>query len=255
MIKIGVAGIGNGIDTIPELVKRDIVAGEVAFVRQVYMNNQKAKEIGAVAKKLKFGLSVHAPYYINLNSVDKKIVNASMFRIAQSCERGHYLGAKNIVFHPGYLGKMSREETYENIRLRLLKLKDKVSRWKVVLCPETAGKINVFGSLDEILGLVKDVKCGFCLDFAHMKARSLGEIEFSEVVKKVRKFKHIHCHYSGIEWTDKGEKRHVLTNPKEAKELLSVLKKYKVNCTIINESPNPVNDVLMMNGILHKAFK
>tara|TARA_Y100000310_G_scaffold340067_1_gene434661 strand:+ start:1195 stop:1950 length:756 start_codon:yes stop_codon:yes gene_type:complete len=251
MIKIGVAGIGNG-EVIPKLVENGIVAGEVEFVRQVYMNNSKAKKIGELAKKNKFALSVHAPYYINLNSDDKKKVHASMFRIAQSCERGHYLGAKNIVFHPGYLGKMSREETYENVKARMFELKERVRRWKVVLCPETAGKINVFGSLDEILSLVKDVKCGFCLDFAHMKARSLGEIEFSEVVKKVRKFKHIHCHYSGIEWTDKGEKRHVLTSKKEAKELLDVLKRYKVNCTIINESPNPVKDVLMMNELLKK---
>ncbi len=255
MIKIGVAGIGNGKEVIPELVDKGIFAGEVEFVRQVYMNNQNAKEIGGVARKFKFDLSVHAPYYINLNSDDKKKVHASMFRIVQSCERGYYLGAKNIVFHPGYLGKMSREETYENIRLRLLELKERVSKWKVVLCPETAGKINVFGSFDEILSLVKDVKCGFCLDFAHMKARTFGEIEFSEIAKKVRGFKHVHCHYSGIEWGPKGEIRHVMTSEKEAKELLGVLKRYKVNCTIINESPNPVKDVLMMNSILHKTFK
>ena len=155
MIKIGVGGIGNGLDTLPLFVSKGIMAAEVAFVRQVYMNNQAAKRIGALAKDLKFSLSVHAPYYINLNSDDDKKVKASMFRILQSCERAYHLGAKNVVFHAGYFGKMSKEETYENIKSRILELKARAKKWKVNLCPETMGKINVFGSYDEIMALVK----------------------------------------------------------------------------------------------------
>lgn len=253
MIKIGVAGIGNGLDTIPLFVKKGVLAAEVAFVRQIYMDNITAKRVGALARDLKFSLSVHAPYFVNLNSDDKKKVNASMYRILQSCERAHYLGAKNVVFHAGYFGKMSKEETYENIKNRILEMKEKVKAkgWNVNLCPETMGKINVFGSFEEIMELVKDTKCAFCVDFAHMKARSVGKIDFEDLVKKLKGFKHVHGHYSGIEYGDKGEKRHILTPQKEAKELLGLLHKYKVNCTIINESPNPLSDVLMMNKILN----
>ena len=110
MIKIGVAGIGNGLDTIPEFVKKGILAGEVEFVRQVYMKNDKAKVVGQLAKENKFELSVHAPYFVNLNSAEKVKVDASIKRIVDSCERAHHLGAKNVVFHSGYYGKDSKEK-------------------------------------------------------------------------------------------------------------------------------------------------
>jgi len=252
MIKIGVAGISNGLDTIPGFIKRGIVAGEVEFVRQIYMKNDKAKQVGKLAKQEGFELSVHAPYFVNLNSAEKVKVDASIKRIVDSCERASHLGAKNVVFHSGYYGKDSKEKTFEVIRDKLLKIKDKVKKFDVVLCPETMGKINVFGSFDEIMGLVKEVKCGFCMDFAHMKARHLGNLDFEDYVKKIKKFKHVHCHYSGIEWTDKGEKRHKLVDMKEAKVLLGLLKKHRVNCTVICESPDPLSDVLKMNKILSK---
>lgn len=253
MIKIGIAGIGNGLENIPLFVKKGIIAGEVEFVRQVYMkSNDKAKEIGVLAKKEGFDLSVHAPYFVNLNSHEKVKVDASIKRILDSCERGHHMGAKNIVFHSGYYGKDSKEDTFETIKGRLLKIQDKIKdqKWDVTLCPETMGKINVFGSFDEIMGLVKEVKCGFCMDFAHMKARHLGSVNFEEYVKKIKKFKHVHCHYSGIEWTDKGEKKHIPVDMKEAKELVGLLKKHKVNCTIICESPETFDDTIKLNKLI-----
>jgi deoxyribonuclease IV len=252
MIQVGTAGIGNGIDTLPEMEKAGIKIAEVEFVRQVYMTNEKAKLLNPIAKKHKVQLSIHAPYYINLNSTEKAKINASKKRILDSCERGHHLGANYIVFHAGYVGKMTREETYENIKHQLLELNDKIKEYKVKLAPETTGKISVFGDLDETLSLAKETKTAFCIDFSHLKARLLGKINYEDVIKKIKHYKHIHAHFSGIEWTDKGEKRHIPTNMNEAKELLTLLKKHKVNINIINESPNTWNDALMMNKILKK---
>ena len=81
MVKLGVAGIGNGIDTIPEFVKKGILAGEVEFVRQVYMKNDNAKEVGLVAKENDFELSVHCPYFVNLNSDEKVKIEASQLSL------------------------------------------------------------------------------------------------------------------------------------------------------------------------------
>ena len=122
MIKIGPAGIGHGEDTLPKLKKLGIKTAEVEFVRQVYMTNSKAKQMGEIAEKNNIQLSVHAPYYINLNSEDKSKVRASRKRILDSCERGHHLGAKYIVFHPGYFGKREKKETFENIKNELLEI-------------------------------------------------------------------------------------------------------------------------------------
>ena len=252
MIQVGPAGIGSGIDTLPLFEKHEIKIAEVEFVRNVYMTNEKAKLLNPIAKKHKVQLSIHAPYYINLNSEEKAKIAASKKRILDSCERGHHLGANYIVFHAGYVGKMTREQTYENIKNNILDLQDKIKEknWKIKLAPETTGKISVFGDLDETLDLAKQTKTAFCIDFSHLKARLLGKIDYEDVIKKIKHYKHIHAHFSGIEWTDKGEKKHIPTDKKEAKLLLILLKKHKVNINIINESPNTWKDTLMMNKIL-----
>ncbi len=250
MIKIGIAGVGP--EDIPELVKQNVLAGEVEFVRQIYMTNEKAKALAQVANYNNFELSIHAPYYVNLNSEKKEIVHASKERILTSCERAQHMGAKNVVFHAGYYGEISKKESFENIRQRILEMKDliKEKKWDVQLCPETMGKINVFGSWEEIKDLVKETKCGFCMDFAHMKARNFGKIDFEEYVKEIKTFEHVHCHYSGIEWNNGGEKKHLVVDMKEAAKLFALLKEHKVNCTIINESVDPYGDAVKMAKII-----
>jgi len=252
MIKIGVSGIGNKSSNLELFHNAGIKAAEIEFVRGIYMDNDRAKEVGTIAKTLGIELSIHAPYYINLNSDDKIKIHASMSRIIQCCERAHYLGAKSVVFHCGYYGKDSKEQTYQNIKERILEMQEKIKEkhYDVKLCPEVMGKINVFGSFEEILRLVKETKCSFCLDFAHLKARNLGKIDFEEYIKQIKHFSHIQCHYSGIEWTDKGEKNHTLVNMNEAKELFSLLKKHKIDCTIICESSDPFGDAVKMNKII-----
>ena len=120
----------------------------------------------------------------------------------------------------------------------------KEKKWKVILCPETTGKGTQFGSLDELVRLSKETGCGVCVDFAHLKARNIGKIDYDEVMKKVKKIKHLTCHFSGIVWGEKGERHHELTKEKDLKELFKYLKKYKINTRIINESPDVFGDTL-----------
>ncbi len=254
MIKIGIAGIGGKKEAEENLAyfsKHNLRAAEVAFTYSVYLKKEDAIKIGKLAKKLNIDLSIHASYYINLNSPDEKKVMQSKKRILDACEVGHYLQAKYIVFHPGYFGNKTKEETYEKIKKEILSLQEyiKQKKWNVKLAPETTGKINVFGSLGETLKLAKETKTSFCIDFAHLKARNLGNIDFKEVIKKLPK-KHIHSHYSGIAYGEKGEKHHEPVDFDEYKTIIKELKNQKVDCTIICESPKTFDDAKKMRELI-----
>ena len=69
-------------------------------------------------------------------------------------------------------------------------------------------------------------------------------------LKKIKTIKEIHCHFSGIEYTAKGERKHLITEKKDIEELFKYLKKYKIDCTIINESPEPLLDAIKMKKLL-----
>jgi len=246
MIRIGPAGIGGKKEAISNLEyykKNNITATEVAFTYGIYLKENNAIKIGNKAKQLDIKLSVHAPYWINLNSKEKIKIKASKERILKAAKTAEKLQATPVVFHPGYYGKFTKEQTYENIKNQIINLKKQT---KIKLAPETMGKVNVFGNSQEILNLVKDTNCSFCLDFAHLFARNQGKTTYKEILKPFKKFKHIHAHFSGIEYSAKGERRHKPTPEKEIEKLMKVIKKSKINFTIINESPNDVNDAIKM---------
>ena len=252
-IKFGPAGLGsvkNAVFNLEEYHKLGLRACEIAFTYGVYIKKKEdALRIGRAAKKLGIELTVHAPYWVNLNSEDKKKIEESKQRILNSCRIGEWLNARLVVFHPGYYGKDSKEKAYLQIKKRILELQNEIkkNKWKIKLAPETTGKVNVFGSIDEIYRLVEDTGCGFCIDFAHILAR-YKTYNFEEVLKKFRKHKELHIHFSGIEYGEKGERHHKKTPEKEWKRLLSNLPKDK-KITIINESPDPVVDSVVGLGV------
>ncbi len=245
-VRFGPAGIG-GVKQAPKNLeqynKQGIKAAEIPFTYQVWMNNSQAKEIGKIAKRFDIMLSIHAPYYINLASDDKAKIEASKKRILNCCEKGHYLNAKYVVFHAAFYGKHSHEQCYEIVKKQIMEMQQVIKKknWKIQLAPETTGKASQFGSLDELLRLVKEIKCYFCIDFAHMLARE-QHIDYKEVFEKIKKFPHVHAHFSGIEYTSKGERRHIITSESKLKELLGWIKRYNLSITIINESPKPLQD-------------
>lgn len=250
LIKFGTAGIGPVKDvegTFAQFKEDGIQAAEIPFTYGIFITKKSvALEIKKAAEKNNIQLTIHAPYWINLNSAEPEKVKASKQRIIKCLEVGTWLSAKNIVFHPGYYGKSSKEEAYEKIKQEILDIQKirKQKHYTPELAPETTGKINVFGKEDEILKLVEDTGCGFCIDFAHLYARNKGKISYKEMYEKVKKFKTLHCHFSGIEFGPKGERAHKRTPEKELKKLLKIFPKSK-KITIINESPNPVADALL----------
>ena len=259
MIRLGPAGTGgDSLKGIQEIHDSGLNAVEIEFTYGVRMSVELAKKCGEVAKKLGMYLSVHAPYYINLASEDKKKIEASKKRILESCEKGHYLGAKYIVFHPGFYVKYNKEECYAMIKKSILEIQNEIKKkgWKVILAPETMGKLSQFGDLDELLRMRNETHCHLCIDFAHLKARNNGRVNYKEVFDKLKqnKIEHIQAHFSGIEYTEKGERKHILTKDSDIKELLEWIKKSGIDTTIINESPDPVGDSLKSKKILNKLL-
>lgn len=255
-IKIGPSGLGpveESEEILKEFNKLNFGICEIAFTHSVYMSKEQGERVGKLAKERKIELSVHAPYFINLNSEEKAKVHASMQRILKCCEIGHALDARSIVFHSGYYGKdfakaktpeekkKVEEETFQNIKKRILEMIEivKEKKWNVKLCPETMGKINVFGSVEEISRLVKETGCSFCIDFAHILAR-YKKVDY-EKIKKLFPEKEWHCHFSGIEYTEKGERNHINLKKEQWRELFENLPKEK-DITIVCESPDRVKD-------------
>lgn len=247
MIRFGPAGIGGEKEAVSNLKKfaeKGINACEIPFTYQIYIKDKKVmKEIKETAKKLDVKISIHAPYWINLNSKEKKKIEESKKRILDCCKVGNEIGAYIVVFHSGFYGKMSKEETYQNIKHAIIDIMKviKKNKWKVKLAPETMGKVNVFGDIDEILRLVKETGCFFCMDFAHFLARNRGKSKYSEAYEKISKFHELHCHFSGIEWTKAGERKHKITSETEIRKLLKIFPEDK-EIVIINESPDPLGD-------------
>lgn len=244
----GLGGIKEAVSNLEHYSKLGLKACEIAFTYGVYIKNKKdALEIGNAAKKLGIRLSIHAPYWINLNSHEKKKIEESKKRILDCCETGELLGAKVVVFHPGYYGKSDKENTYQTIKKAILEMQNylKKHKWKIKLAAETTGKINVFGSVDDISRLVKETGCSYCIDFAHILARE-KKIDYKYVFSRLNA-KELHVHFSGIEYGEKGERRHVRTDKEQLKQLLENIKKYSdaSEVVLINESPAPVEDSLL----------
>ncbi|MEK6927660.1 MAG: TIM barrel protein, partial [Nanoarchaeota archaeon] len=221
-------------------------ACEIAFTYSVYIKPEEAKNMVKKAKELGIELSIHAQYFVNLNSEDKTKREATKKRILDCCRIGELLEAKIVVFHPGYysnkgVDEKSKENSYQNIKKGILEIMEEIKKqgWKIKIAPETMGKINVFGSKEEISRLVKETGCCFCIDFAHVLARE-KKIDYDKIIELFPE-KEWHCHFSGIVYGEKGEQHHKKTEKKEWAELLNHLPRDK-HVRIINESPDMIED-------------
>ena len=251
-ILIGPAGSGGlghlkGIEE-PARLELDCLA--IEFTYGVRMKAEMAEAVGALADEHGLILSVHAPYYINLASYEAEKLEASRKRILDSCHRAHLMGARTVVFHAGFYQKRTPRETYRLVRGQILDLQQQIrkSGWQVTLCPEITGKPSQFGSTEELLALMQDTGCGLTVDFAHLYARNQGEIDYSALMPLLPDV--FHAHFSGIEYTAKGEKKHIRTRPAHFRPLLEALVDHGKQVTLINESLKPFEDAVMMKTML-----
>ena len=241
------AGTANGVKQVKKL---GLAAMEIEFVRQIYLSENDAKEVKKVAEENDIALTMHAPYYINLNSKDPDKRAASRARIIKSAKIGAIAGASSVAFHPASLLKMPSETVYKIVKAEIKSILNSIPK-SIRISPETAGKQGNFGSWKEIIDLAYELGCGACMDFSHIWARSEGKVNFSEVIKyykdKIGNVKDMHIHMSGIVFTSKGEKNHTSFQNSEfpLNKVLQTLVKYGCGGVIICE--NPIND----EGALH----
>ena len=246
IIKFGPGGLGpikEAISNLEQFAGLGLKACEIEFTYGPYIKKQEdARKIGKRAKELGISLSIHAPYFVNLNSKEEEKIIASKKRILKCCEIASWLGAQKIIFHPGFYSGMSSEGAAIRIKEGIIEMMQiiKKNKWNVELYPEIMGKKNVFGSINEIHNLVNDTECKFCIDVAHVLAR-YGEYKLKKIEENFPQ-KNWHVHFSGIEFGEKGEKKHIKTKTKEWKKILSWMKTLDKNIVIICESPDPIND-------------
>ena len=169
-------------------------------------------------------ISIHAPYYISLSSVEEEKRKKSVQYILKTARIAKAMKAKRVVVHSGSSRKIPREEALELAKKTLkdaLQELEKNGLDEIILCPETMGKVNQLGNLEEVLSLCKiSERLVPCLDFGHLNARSFGEIKGSEnyleILNKVEnelgfeRLKNFHSHFSKVEFTiPGGEKKHL----------------------------------------------
>ena len=209
---------------IPEYVERmGLDAFEYQCGRGVNIGEDKARELGALAAQKGITLSLHAPYYISMSSVEEEKRLNSINYIMASARAVDFMGGNRIVVHTGSCSKISRETALDlaidTMKKAILAL-DEAGLGHIHICPETMGKVNQLGTLDEVLALCKlDERLIPCIDFGHLNAREMGYFKSKEDYKAVfdkienalgyDRLCSFHSHFSKIEYTTGGEKKHL----------------------------------------------
>ncbi len=191
--------------------------------RGVNVSEEKAVAFGALMKEKGLTVSLHAPYYISMSSLEEEKRLHSVDYILQSARAVSAMGGDRIVVHTGSCGKLSREEAMrlakDTMGKALAALRNEHLD-HVHICPETMGKINQLGNMEEVMLLCEmDESLIPCIDFGHLNARTMGglatkndfRVLLDEMCRRLgnERGRSFHAHFSKIEYTTGGEKRHL----------------------------------------------
>ncbi|MEM2968664.1 MAG: TIM barrel protein [Candidatus Bathyarchaeia archaeon] len=280
--RFGPAGIpplfkifGAELVDVPKLLREEgLDAFEYQAVRwgqAPQLKREVAENLGAEARKNDVLLSVHGSYYVNLCG-KKEVVEASKRRLIACATAAQWMGAYILVFHPGFYGYMEKSYAF---RTCVEALKDVAATLSgigikdVKLGPETMGRIFQVGTLDEILTICEEVEqTQPVIDWSHLHARHQGRFrkadDFRAVIEEVEKrlgaeaARNLHCHFSRIEYRDKGERRHHVLDEKrygpEFEILAEVIAEFKMRPVIICETPLLDVDAMKMRAIFQNVL-
>jgi len=237
---------------------------EIAWVRSVRVTDETCALINRTGVEEDVALSVHAPYFINLNSQTPEKMQASDERLLAAARRGCLSGASDIIFHPGSYHAQPPKEVYLRARDKLEEITALLREegFEVNLRPETMGKGAMFGTLEEVVQLSKEIDgVEPCIDIAHLHART-GDgsfnsyDEFADMFRLVRDelggrgLKTMHFHLSGIEYTQAGERHHLMLEESDLdwRAFLQACVDFEVEGRILVESPNQEEDALLVQA-------
>ena len=244
--------------------------------RGVNISEESARELGSRARQAGIGLTLHAPYFVSLANPDPESLKKTIGYVLSACRAADWMGATRVVVHSGSLMKRTRREAQE-ISLRsmaeVIRVCDGEGYGHIALCPETMGKINQLGDLDEVLEMCElDERLLPTVDFGHLYARSLGADEGAEAfARMLDRMKQVlgeeraswfHGHFSRIAFTPKGgEKCHVTFENNEGfgpdpEPLMAEIAKRGWSPTIICESAGTqAQDALAMKTMYQEYRK
>ena len=215
-------GYKSSLDVPEYTAKMGLNAFEYQCGRGVRLGLDKAARMAALAAERDILFSVHAPYYISMSSLEEDKRLNSIQYLLQSAAVCRALGGRRIIFHSGSCGKQSRETALEkalDTMRRAVAALDEAGFEDMTLCPETMGKVGQLGTLDEVLALCGvDSRITPCIDFGHLNARTLGGIQtkadYAAILDRMAEVlgddraRQFHVHFSRIEYSAGGEKRH-----------------------------------------------
>lgn len=255
---------GGSVGSVFRIAELGLTALELGWVQSVRVTKDTCARIKTAAEEQKVAISVHAPYFINLNA-DEEEWPKSRKRLMDAAFYGNLAGATDIIFHPGsYFGKPADQVLPVAIsRLRECVEELRTNGNPVKLRPETMGKSAMLGSLQDTLEMSAAIPgVEPCLDFAHLHARN-GDgsvnsfLEWADLINGYAKFigddslLMLHIHLSGIEYSEKGERNHLPLRESDLRlnELFKAL--HEANCEgrILCESPLMEEDALYMKEL------
>ena len=238
----------------------------------VNLKEETARNIGGAAVEAGVSMSLHAPYFINLANPDPDSLQKTTGYILDACRAADWMGAVRVVVHTGALMKRGRREALEIAKVSLAEV---LKAWEgegfahIALCPETMGKINQLGDLDEVLELCQlDERLLPTIDFGHLYARAIGAPEpYAAMLDKVERAlgtdraSRFHSHFSKIEFTPNGgEKRHLTFDqgdygPDPAPLMEEVARRGWSPTFICESAGTQTRDALTMKRLYEAALK
>ncbi len=272
MIRIGQAGIPlsckgrtNKDGIVYTHKSLDLNAIEIQFVRGLYvMSDEEAQFIKDFAKENDIEVHVHAPYYINLAG-DGEELEMSFEKIIKTAEMAEKIGAKTVIAHPGFYGDETPKKTLKSIIKNSKKIVTtfKKKKMKVRLGLETMGKQKVFGSLDEIIEVCKNVKEVIpIIDLGHIHARGNGCLkekeDFEQIFTKLKplRLRHYIIHITGVLHENGNEFYHIPIKKGDMPitPLIDVILDHNYNVTLISESPLLEHDAVYVRLQVERAI-
>ncbi len=255
---------GGSVGAIQRIAELGLNALELGWVQSVRVSEETCLAIKKTSSDNRVAISVHAPYFINLNA-DEEEWPKSRKRLMDAAHFGNLAGATDIIFHPGSYFEQPPEKV---VPIAIARLKECVDELRskenpVTLRPETMGKAAMLGSLQDTLEMSKAIPGVVpCIDFAHLHARggdgSLNSyLEWIELLNGYAKFmgkkslSTLHIHLSGIEYSEKGERNHLPLKESDLKlsELFKALHDLDCSGRILCESPILEEDALYMQEL------
>lgn len=255
---------GGSVGAIQTMASLGLAAMELGWVQSVRVSEVTCAAIKHEAEKHGISLSVHAPYFINLNA-DVEEWPKSRKRLMDAAHFGHLAGATDIIFHPG---SYFQQDPKDVVKVAIDRLSGCVAELQkdhnpVTLRPETMGKSAMLGSLEDTLSMAKALPQVLpCIDFAHLHARTgdgsnNSEAEWKAILYQytdslgAESLSHLHIHLSGIEYTQKGEKNHLPIRESDFNllGLFKALKSVRAKGRILCESPIMETDALYMKEL------